>query len=236
MDVAGPVLSHIAEIASHAEETVRSITHDMDMSTVAYLARRSLGNSPKSLVDLYHLNNLFVHVVEFATSDTVVGYLDGVASDRLEAACNSMGALASRTTQITPDRSCVATNPTAKITILAGTSLSTGILSVIYRFFLSDSKKVIMFLPLLPAALVFLLVISEIVLVQTSFSSIGASCTPPQLLSHLKGIGNKDARVQLIWINVGGSFGVGWALAAGSEEQKPVSSRSLWGKTKYSFA
>jgi hypothetical protein len=90
MDVAGPVLSHIAEIASHAEETIRSITHDMDMSTVAYLARRGLGNSPKSLVDLYHLNNLFVHVVEFATSDTVVGYLDGVASDRLEAACNSV--------------------------------------------------------------------------------------------------------------------------------------------------
>jgi hypothetical protein len=90
MDVAGPVLPHIAEIASHAEETVRSITHDMDMSTVAYVARRGLGNQPKSLLDLYHLNNLFVHVIEFATSTTVVGYLDGVASDRLEAACNSV--------------------------------------------------------------------------------------------------------------------------------------------------
>jgi hypothetical protein len=90
MDVAGPVLSHIAEIASHAEETVRSITHDMDMSTVAYVARRGLGYQPKSLLDLYHLNNLFVHVIEFATSTTVVGYLDGVASDRLEAACNSV--------------------------------------------------------------------------------------------------------------------------------------------------
>jgi hypothetical protein len=91
MDVAGPVLSHIAEIASHAEETVRSITHDIDMSTVTYLARRSLGNALQSQLDLYHLNNLFVHVVEFATSETVVGYLDGVASDRLEAACNSVG-------------------------------------------------------------------------------------------------------------------------------------------------
>jgi hypothetical protein len=81
MDIAGPVLSHIAEIASHIEETVRSITH---------VIRRGLGNPPKSLLDLYYLNNLFVYIIEFATSTTVIGYLDGVASDRLKAACNSI--------------------------------------------------------------------------------------------------------------------------------------------------
>jgi hypothetical protein len=90
MDLDSPILSHIAVIASHAEETVRSITHDMDMSTVAYVVCRGLGYKPKSLLDLYHLNDLFVHVFEFATSTTVLGYLDSVALDRLEAACNSV--------------------------------------------------------------------------------------------------------------------------------------------------
>jgi hypothetical protein len=90
MDVAGPVLSHIATIALHAEETVAAITHDMDMSTVAYIACRATGNSLQSQLHLSHLNNLFQHVVEFATSTTVMGYLDGVTPDRLERACNNV--------------------------------------------------------------------------------------------------------------------------------------------------
>jgi hypothetical protein len=90
MDIAGPVLSHIATIALHAEETVVAITHDMDMSTVAYIARRATSNSLQSELDLSYLNNLFQHVVEFATSTTVMGYLDGVTPDRLERACNNV--------------------------------------------------------------------------------------------------------------------------------------------------
>jgi hypothetical protein len=63
-------------------------------------------------------------------------------------------------------------NPTAKITILAGTSLGTGILSVTYRSFLSDSNKVIMFLPLLPAALVFLVSTLQHLLVSFLYFSV----------------------------------------------------------------
>lgn len=90
MDVGGPILSHIATISSHAEDTVTSITHDMDMSTVAYLVRRATGNSLQSQLDLYHLNNLLQHVIKFARDENASGYLDGVTPDRLERACNSV--------------------------------------------------------------------------------------------------------------------------------------------------
>ncbi|PMD16420.1 hypothetical protein NA56DRAFT_708978 [Hyaloscypha hepaticicola] len=89
MDVGGPILSHIATISSHAEDTVTSITHDMDMSTIAYLARRATGKSLQSQLNLYQLNNLLQHVVKFATDENGSGYLDGVTPDRLERACNS---------------------------------------------------------------------------------------------------------------------------------------------------
>lgn len=90
MDVGGPILSHIATISSHAEDTVTSITHDMDMSTIAYLARRATGKSLQSQLNLYQLNNLLQHVVKFATDENGSGYLDGVTPDRLERACNSV--------------------------------------------------------------------------------------------------------------------------------------------------
>lgn len=78
MDVGSPILSHIAKISSHAEDTVTSITHDMDMSTIAYLARRATGKSLQSQLNLYQLNNLLQHVVKFATDENVSGYLEGV--------------------------------------------------------------------------------------------------------------------------------------------------------------
>ncbi len=90
MDVGGPILSHIARISSHAEDTVTSITHDMGMSTVAYLVRRATGNWLKSQLNLYHLNNLLQHVIKFATDENASVYLDGVTPDRLERACNSV--------------------------------------------------------------------------------------------------------------------------------------------------
>ena len=89
-DEGSPVLKHIATIASQAEETVRTMTQDMDMSSIAFVARVSLGNSPQSLLDLHLLNTQFQHVFNFATSTTVLGYLDGITPDELEGACNDV--------------------------------------------------------------------------------------------------------------------------------------------------
>jgi hypothetical protein len=89
MSVAGPILSHIATITSHAEDTVTSITHDMEMSTVTYLARGATGHLLQSQLNLYHLNDLLQHVVKYATDENAPSYLDGVTPDRLERACNS---------------------------------------------------------------------------------------------------------------------------------------------------
>jgi hypothetical protein len=89
-DQVSPVLTHIASITTQAEETLRTITHDMDMSTLSFIAHISLGKSPQSLLDLQLLNTQFEHVATFATSTTVLGYLEGVDAEKLEAACNSV--------------------------------------------------------------------------------------------------------------------------------------------------
>jgi hypothetical protein len=90
MEVAGPVLLHISSIILHAEDTVTALAEDMELSSVAYLARRATGKELESQIDLAHLSNLLRHVMEFSTSDAVTGYLDGVEKVRLEKACNSV--------------------------------------------------------------------------------------------------------------------------------------------------
>lgn len=92
MEVAGPILSHISEIVTEAEATAAAIVEDMELSTVGYVARRAIamGRDLESQINLAHLNNLFAHVVQYATSETITEYLDGVEKERLEIACNSV--------------------------------------------------------------------------------------------------------------------------------------------------
>jgi len=88
MATAGPVLSHIATITRHAEDIMKSMNADMEMGKMAYIKRRAIHKHLESQQDLHHLNTLLQTVVDFATSTSILGYLDGVSPDRLFVACN----------------------------------------------------------------------------------------------------------------------------------------------------
>lgn len=88
MATAGPVLSHIATITHHAEDIMKSMASDIEMGKMAYIKRRAIHKHLESQIDLHHLNNLLTTVVNFATSTSILGYLDGVSPERLFVACN----------------------------------------------------------------------------------------------------------------------------------------------------
>jgi hypothetical protein len=88
MATAGPVLSHIATITHHAEDIMKSMASDMEMGSMAYIKRRAIHKYLESQIDIHHLNNLLATVVNFATSTSILGYLDGVCPERLFIACN----------------------------------------------------------------------------------------------------------------------------------------------------
>jgi hypothetical protein len=88
MATAGPVLSHLAIITRHAEDMMKSMNADMEMTSMGYIKRRAIHKYLNSQIDLHYLNNLLQTVVGYATSTSILGYLDGVNPERLFVACN----------------------------------------------------------------------------------------------------------------------------------------------------
>jgi hypothetical protein len=88
MTTAGPVLTHLDQVSHHCEDILKSLTGDMEMSSLAYAGRKAIHRALQSQTELSYLNNLVQTIVGFMTSTTVVGYLDGIENNRLEKACD----------------------------------------------------------------------------------------------------------------------------------------------------